>query len=436
MVGASHKTASLAVLERIAVREHNRGALLSALRAAGCSEAVVLSTCSRTEIYAVIEDVRAGAVLEALARVSGLRYGELGGVTAVREGDEAVAHLFRVAAGLDSRIIGEVEIQDQVRAARVEAGSMGMVGPLLQQLFVQAVGAARRIHEETVLGRCGRSIGRRAAEIAMADLSGRHDLVVAIMGSGRMATVVAERLTELGVHPVSYARSRAKAIRLVSDEARAYPIEALGEALERIDVLFCTTSASDHLVRAGDVRDALTVRNGRPLTVVDLSVPRNVESSVGSMSGVRLIDLEGIEEHTAQRQALHAVVARGEAIVAEETALFSAAWRARGAGPVIMAMRNRVERVCLEELQRAAGDGQGLDPEEMRRAANAIAAKLLHAPILAARQAAATNDRATMEQLCRLFRIDPPAAPARVSVPDASDRRCGRQWRLLSERAC
>jgi glutamyl-tRNA reductase len=301
---------------------------------------------------------------------------------------------------------------------------MGMVGPLLQRLFVSAVAVARRIHQETVLGRGGRSIGRRAAEVAVSGVTRRDDLVVAIIGSGRMATVVAERLSELGVSPLSYARSRAKALRLVSDEARAYPIESLREALSKIDVLFCATSASDHLVRLEDVRDSMTARGGRLLTVVDLSVPRNIEGSVGLMTGVRLIDLEGIEEHNGQRRALEAAVARGEEIVVEETAGFAAARRAGQAGPVIVALRERVEQVCLEELQKVARGGEAPDLEDMRRAANAIAGKLLHEPIVAARQAAAADDTAMMAQLCRLFRIEP-------SDPLPVDRRTLPGRRLL-----
>jgi glutamyl-tRNA reductase len=409
MVGASHKSASLAELERLAVRDHNRELILSSLQAAGCSEVVALSTCSRTEIYAIAHD--ASGIVEALARVTGLDTDHVRRITVTREGDDAVAHLFRVAAGLDSRILGEVDIQDQVRAARVQADSLGMVGAQLQRLFVSAIGVARRIHQETGLGRRGRSVGRQAVEVAMATVE-VEDAKVAIVGSGRMATVVTERLLEEGVRPASYARSRDRAMHLVGDEARAHPLEALQQALQSVDLVFCATSASEHLISREDLRRAMVARGGRPLTVVDLSVPRNVEGSASSMPGVRLIDLEGIEENAEHLEILQAVVVLGEAIVAAETARFVATQRARGAAPVIVALRDRVERVCLEELQRATRGSQTISPEELERAANAIAGKLLHRPIMAAREAAATNDTATLIHLCRLFRVDPPTKSA------------------------
>jgi glutamyl-tRNA reductase len=408
MTSASHRSASLADLESIAVGDHNRGALLSALRAAGCSEAVVLSTCSRTEVYAMAEDRT--QVLGVLAASAGMPRDELGRMTVTLEDEDAVAHLFRVAAGLDSRILGEVDIQDQVRAARLQAAAEGMVGAELERLFVSAVEVARRIHGETVLGRRGRSLGRRAVDIAMARIENEAP-AVAVLGSGRMARVAVERLTELGVRPVIYARTREQGIRLVGDEARVHPLESLRSALGTIDLLLCTTSAPEHLVLADDVGSAMHVRAGRPLTVVDLSVPRNVEGSVGAVSGVRLIDLEGIEEDPSDGD-VRAAVARGQAVVAEETARFVTSERARQAAPVILALRGRVEQICTDELQRVAREGQALRPEDIQRVANAIAGKLLHAPIVAAREAAAADDAETIAQLCRLFRIEPSSTSA------------------------
>jgi len=345
-------------------------------------------------------------VLEVLAQFAGLGRDALRQITVTLADNEAVAHLFRVAAGLDSRILGEVDIQDQVRAARLHAGKEGTAGPELERLFVSAVEVARRIHGETVLGRRGRSLGRRAVEVAMARLDDERP-VVAVLGSGRMARVVVERLGELGVRPAIYARTREQGIRLVGDEARVHALEALQGALGSIDLLICTTSASDHLILADDVWRAMHLRAERPLTVVDLSVPRNVEGSVGAVSGVRLIDLEGIEEDPAESDVLHAALVRGEAVVVEETARFVTTQRARQAAPVILALRGRVEQICMDELQRVPRDGETLRPEDMQRVAQAIAGKLLHAPIVAAREAAAADDAETIAQLCRLFRIEP-----------------------------
>ena len=214
MVGASHDVAALHTVGALAVRAGQLSTMLESLARAGCVEAAVLSTCSRTEIYAVLPDPGwADALLDVLLAPVGRDATALRERMSRRSGSEVEAHLFRVAAGLDSRIAGEVEIQGQVRSAARAAEDHGTMGPRLRALFGAAVATARRAHRETALATLGRSVGRTAVDTALEGLSADR-LQVAVIGTGRMARVVVERLAELDIVPAVYGRSVERAERL------------------------------------------------------------------------------------------------------------------------------------------------------------------------------------------------------------------------------
>lgn len=423
MAGVSHRVAPLAHLERLAVPADHQAAFLGGLLAAGWDEAVVLSTCGRTEVYASGAHAGGGeSLLAALAAHAGLPPASLPPAATVLDGHLAVAHLFRVAAGLDSWVVGEVDIQAQVRAAAAGAAGAGAFGPGLERLFTAATRTARRVHRETVLGSLGRSLGRRAADLGMARL-GPENRHVIVLGTGRMARAVVERLGEAGIEPAVYGRDRSRAAGLAGDDRRAFALDHLRAGLAAADLVVCSTSAPHPLVGVADAREAMADRAAggaaRPLTIVDLSVPRNVESSIALVAGVHLVDLEGIGEDARDRHPLRAAIESGNAIVGEEAARFSRDARARQAGPLIAAMRARVERLCVEELRRAAGPTGGLGADDLERAARAIAGKLLHEPTMAAREAAATGDQRALVELRRLFAAGTPdvGAPPGVSGP-------------------
>jgi glutamyl-tRNA reductase len=406
MAGVSHRRTTLPLLEKLAVRRERLPELLAALRRLGCAEAFVLSTCSRTEVYAV--GVGPGVLLHALSDLSGVPTSTLDVVADVRGDEAAVTHLFRVTAGLDARILGESDVQRQVSDAGSEATKAGSMGPILTRLVSRATAVGRKVRRETALGETSRSMGIAAADAAIAAVAGRPDPSLALVGSGRMASAVAERLVRSGVDVSVFARSVQQALRLVPVRQRARSVHELPARLAGFDAVVCATSALEYVIRADDVAAAMRLRPERRLTVVDLSVPRNVENAVQDIAGVHLVDVEGLaggDDHAVRDAAIEA-----EVIVADEVRAFADGQRAQQAGPMIAQMRERMVDVCTAELTRTL---RGLvDPETLARAAHAVAGKVVHQPTLAARQAASQGDAQRLRDLCQLFGLEPEAGEA------------------------
>lgn len=398
MVGVTHRGAALPLLERVSVPRGQREGLLLSLRDSGCPEAVVLSTCSRTEVYARPAGDGPGGLLAVLAARAGWSADELRGCVEVRDGQAAIEHLFRVSAGLESRVIGEVEIQGQVRASFREAQAAGMVGPLMSHLFPAALRCAAKVHAETVLGSRGRSLGHRAVEVGLAALSGVVDPVIIVVGSGRMATVAVEHLVAQGRRPRVAARSAVHAARLAGPSG-VCPLSALTAGVQQADLLICATSAAHDVVTLDHVRAAMAART-RPLAVVDLSVPRNVDPAVAAVPGVTLIDLEGMNDGPVTDPVLAASLQAGAAIAGASAQRYAEMLAARDVGPVLAELRRRVEQACLRTLLES-GDGSQTAPDQLARSARAAAAKLLHQPTAAFRAAVLAGDGDGLATLCR-----------------------------------
>lgn len=421
MVGISHHSAPLTLLERVAVRREDRPDVLAALRDRGCSEAVLLSTCSRVEIY--LDDDSHGpselveALLDVLAEHSGATLDDLRAVVEVRTGQAVVEHLFDVTAGLRSRVLGEIEILAQTRSAFHEARAAGMTGKFLSRLFPAALRSGRQVRAVTSLDGHARSLGHQAVDVGLASLDGCLDPTVLVVGSGQMASAAVDHLAGLGIRPAVAARDEAYAARLAGPGA-VCPLPALTRGITAADLLICATSAAQYVVTVGHVSHAMTGRT-RPLTVVDLSVPRNVDSAVAQVPGVTLIDLEGLADDGAANPAMAAALTTAAAMASAAARSFAEGVAAREAGPVIAALRHRVEQLCRAEL--AGSDVSGaLDSDALSRSVHAIAGKLLHRPIVSARQAAAAGDAAGLRHLCDLFGV--PLADVGLAEVGRADR--------------
>ena len=403
MVGASHDVAALHTVGALAVRAGQLSTMLESLARAGCVEAAVLSTCSRTEIYAVLPDAGwADALLDVLLAPVDRDATELRERMSRRSGSEVEAHLFRVAAGLDSRIAGEVEIQGQVRSAARAAEDHGTMGPRLRALFGAAVATARRAHRETALATLGRSVGRTAVDTALEGLKADRPQV-AVIGTGRMARVVVERLAELDIVPAVYGRSVERAERLSQRTAPARGIHEIPAALGLADVVISATSASSHLVTAIEVQLAMRTRAGRRLTVVDLSVPANVEPCTRAIAGVRLIDIDDLRDApaTPDRVELDAALDEAQAIVAEALRRFDAARHGRVVGPVIVQLQQTAEDAYRRSLRQhqpeLVVDGT------LDQVARALARRHVHKCICDVREAAQRDDVEAIERIIRSF---------------------------------
>jgi glutamyl-tRNA reductase len=394
MVGLSHRTAPLALLERVAVPADRRPEVLSAVREAGFSEAVLLVTCSRTEIYATGRKARPELLVDALAAQAGPAYGTVRRTAEVRVGKAAVTHLFRVASGLESRVVGEPEIRSQVRAAFREACAAQAVGGMLGELFAAAVRVATHVHRETSLGSTSRSLARRAVDVALTGAAGTPGVLV--VGSGRMASAAVDHLRRLNHRPTVVARDERRAVQL-GGASHARPLSDLIGQMGVADVLICTTSACEPLVTVDGVRRAMSDR-AAPLTLVDLSVPRNVDPAVARIRGVRVVDVEAMQDHPGEGAALGEGVARAEALIQAAVARHRDHLAARRAGPLIAAMRQRVEAQCLEAVSRLTHTTA--PPDELVRIARTVAGRLAHPATMAARAAAAAGDDAALLTIC------------------------------------
>jgi glutamyl-tRNA reductase len=392
-VGLSHGTAPLALRERVELNERRAAAVLTSLTAgAEIVEAASLSTCNRTELYLAARDVDATerAATDELARTGGMLREELAGAMRTLRGTEATRHLFRVAAGLDSMVVGEAEIQGQVRHSYELALSLGTSGPIINRLFQDALRAGKRVRTETSISRRRASVASVAVELArrqLGHLDGRRALVI---GAGKHGALTARALMDAGVQTV-YVASRAR--DRAEDLARRFGGKAVGfddmaRELRRCDLVLTCTSCPHRILTRQDLAAAVL---GRSLVVVDTSVPRDVEPSAGELRGVTLYDLDTIQDEMARNLSARADEARSAApIIEEEVASFARWLAALEVVPTISALRERGHAAVERALRENEPRWQSLSDDDRERVeliARAVINDLLHEPTLRLRQA-------------------------------------------------
>lgn len=392
-VGLSHKTAPLALRERVELTDQRAAELLASLVARpDIREAVALSTCNRTELYFEAGELPGAerAAIAALACTAGLPDGELFAAISPLRGTEVARHLFRVAAGLESMIPGEAEIQGQVRRSYEQALSLGTSGPVTNRLLQGALRAGKRVRAETGISLHCASVASVAVELArreLGDLAGRRALVI---GAGKHGALTARALMDAGVQTVFVAN---RAWERAEDLARrfggrAVHFDRLGGELQRADLVLTCTSCPQRIVSAADLAAATA---GRRLVVVDTAVPRDVEPEARSLPGVALYDLDDIQRAAASNLAMRASEAeKAEPIVEEEVARFRRWLGSLDVVPTISELRTR----GLAAAERAVRENEGRwrsltdeDRERVRLMAQAVVSDLLHEPTLSLRRA-------------------------------------------------
>jgi glutamyl-tRNA reductase len=380
-VGLSHKEVSIAVRERVSVPPEQLPARLTRLKELpGVREAMLLSTCNRLEVFAVAD---APAAADEVAR-------ELGPLAAPhltrRLEEEALAHLFRVAASLDSMVVGEAQIQGQVKEAHARAMAAGACGPSLSRAVSAALCAAKRVRTETAIARRAVSVSSLAVQMAqkvLGDLAGRSVLLV---GAGEMARLAARELRAAGAGELLVANRTEEHARALAADAGglALGLEELPALLERADVVICSTGAQQAIVTVGLVARALKARRYRPLFLVDLSVPRNVEPEVNELPNTYLYDLDDLERLAARNRRLREEEQlRAEAIVRDELVAYARRKQERTCVPVLARLRAQAQAMADSELERslaALGPLSERERKSVRALANAIVNKLLHGP--------------------------------------------------------
>jgi glutamyl-tRNA reductase len=411
-LGVSHRRATVELLERLAFAEED---LAKAYARAGddpaIEEAVILSTCNRVEVYGRVPSYHAGftALRRLLCEARDVDADEVAEPLYSHYELDAAEHAFSVAAGLDSMVLGEPQVHSQVREALKRSQAESAAGRELTALFHAATRTGRRVRSETAVGAAPDAFvaaGADLAEEALGSLGGRHAVVV---GAGHMSALAVKHLRHRGVATVrvlnrSLERARALAERTGAEHG---DLEQLEDALERADLLVSATGASGVIVQATSLAD-----RDRPLFVLDLAVPRDVDPSAGALPNVTLVDIEGLRGTLAVRAAETAAdIDRAHAIVAEEVERFARRRRSERLAPVILALRERGDAVVASELERFRTDLATLTPDEraaVEALARGIVAKLLHEPIVRMkdRPDPAAQDRLAA-LLAELFGVEP-----------------------------
>ena len=413
LVGLSHKSAPLEIRERVALTGDPLKAALQELTGRdGVGEALVVSTCNRVEVL-----VHAQGDGAARAFFTD-RAADAGGHLYVKQGREAVRHLFRVAASLDSMVVGEQQILGQVKEAYGVACAAGTAGSYLSRLCNRAFATAKRVRTDTDIGRGMTSLSQVAVELVekiFGDLAGRAVLLV---GAGKMGALSAKALAGLGADRILVAnRSAERGLALAAQVNGAFRAwEELPHLLVEADVIIVSTGAERYVVTREMVLAAMRVRRHRTFCLIDLSVPRNVEPACATLSDVFAYDVDDLEKVVATTvDARRDEAARAEAMVEAEVQAFTQERRARAALPVLGKLRRHAEDIARAEVERTLAHLGGLD-EKGRRSIEAMALaivnKLLHGPTTRLKKAAASGDTELPSAAASLFGIE-------VSEPDA-----------------
>ncbi|MEA2154286.1 MAG: glutamyl-tRNA reductase [Solirubrobacteraceae bacterium] len=423
-ISVSHRTAPLHLRERLAMTADGATQLMGALVAAhGVEEAVALCTCHRTELYVATLDPAAArrAVLGALAELGGAEESELLGHVHVLRGAQVSRHLFAVTAGLESMVLGEAEIQGQVRRSLERARAAGTAGPVTGRLFGDALSSGGRVRSRTALGRGGASVSSVAVELARdaaGSLGGRRVLVV---GAGQSGALSARALADEGMEVVVASRHRSRAADVADTLGSAASLAEVPAELERADVIFTATAATRRLIGREAVATAMAARGGRPLVIVDLGMPRDVDPSAGELPGVTLLDLDDVDRRLdANHEERRAQSAEAEAIVEHEQRRFQTWLAGHGAAPAVAMLHEQAEAIVTLVLSENDSRWEDLTPADRERVAvvaRTIARRLLHEPTRRLR----ADGEAAADAALELFGL----APERVEAPTAELGRLG-----------
>lgn len=412
VVGLNNRTLPLDVLERMTVNGSQLPkALHDLMSREHLTEAVVLSTCMRTEIYAAagrfhgaMSDIR-----NFLAEWSGTEPEAFGDHLYSYYEDAAVNQLFRVAAGIDSAVIGEGEVLRQVRHAWDASTAEGAAGPVLGRLFRHAVEVGKRARNETAITRGITSLSQAAVAMAAERLGSLEGRTVLLLGAGEMGEGMAQSLAAVpGIGPTLVAnRTWAKAAQL-AQRIGATPVElgGLAGALEEADVLLTSTGAPRVLIEAADLQPVLAVRGGRPLLVVDIAVPRDVDVSVGELPDVTLLNMDDLKAFVdAAMEERRKEIPAVSRIINEEVARFGDLTAEREMAPLVATLRARVESLRVVELERYRGRLGGLSESQrgdVEALTRSLLAKVLHEPTVQLKDVAGSVQG---EQLAEAVRV-------------------------------
>lgn len=420
LAGINHRTAPVDIRERLAFRTEDVPAALQQLQSQGVREALILSTCNRVEIAAAVDDGRPASML-----IDGLLYGQDPvTVESIRphlylfEDAEAIRHLFRVAASLDSMIVGEPQILGQLKQAYAQARESGAIGSLLEPILTRAFTVAKRIRTETEIGQSAVSVSYAAVELAREIFGSLNRKRVLIIGAGKMSEAAGRHMLRNGsaeLYVTNRTRERAEEMAAIFHGV-AIPYDSFGARLPEIDIVIASSAAPGYVLTREMVRRALEARRNQPMFLIDIAVPRNVEPDVNKLEHAFLYDMDDLQKLAGRNmQARLGVAQQAEAIVAEEVLRLQARLRAREVAPAIVGLQEQLEAVRREMLERfrpRLGELTAEQEQAVEALTRGIINKIAHGPISEMRRQAAeqTADDSrgsdlVMSAVRRMFRL-------------------------------
>jgi glutamyl-tRNA reductase len=387
LLSVTHRFTPIAMRERLALDQAGQASLLSDVSDIA-DEAVAIVTCNRTEIYGVSQnDDAAGGTERLLAAHTGLSPVELSSSIRCMRGVDVAHHLFRVAAGLDSLVVGEPQILGQVRQAADFARETGSSGPILERLFNYALVAGKRARHETPISRGAGSISHAAVELANSTLGGLRDRQGLVIGLGEMGQLVARNLSSHGLNSLTLCNRSPERSAGIARQLHAADVgwDRLDDALTTADICITATGAREPFLTRARLEQIVPKRNQRPLLMIDIAVPRNVEPEARALPGIHLYDIDSLqtirEENLQSREETIPLV---EAIIDQELRHFHDWHRGRASAPIIQGLRQHAEAIREQEVQRALrklGHLDERDREIVMALSRAITNKLLHEPV-------------------------------------------------------
>jgi glutamyl-tRNA reductase len=411
-IGTSYKTSPVEVRERLALPEARASEFIRELRGvADVHETVAVSTCNRTELYLVVGDpVEAeSTVLAMLSRQAGMRPTQLTGAIYAHRNCDAARHLYRVVSGLDSMVVGEAEIQGQVKRAYETALDQDTVGPLTNRLFRAALETGKRVRTETAIGEGQLSLPGAAVALAreqLGELTGRR---VVIIGTGETSELTARALADSGVSPVFVAnRRRDRAL----DLARRYRghslrLDELPDALLEYDIVVAATASPHLLLEVREVAEVMQARGGRPMLLIDLAVPRDIDSACAGLNGVTLADIDDLQAVADRnRQVRQAEARKAEGIIEEEIQQFATWLGSLEVLPTLAALRAHATDIAALVVGENAGKWETAsvrDLERIEAMARSVVNRLLHEPTLRMKEMRDDRVHARMALVRELF---------------------------------
>jgi glutamyl-tRNA reductase len=413
VVGLSHKTAPIEVREKLAVPASRLGEALHRLRVyPGIKEGFLLSTCNRVEVYAIVEEMEAGyaGVQRFLADTHlALTSDQLTPHLYQHIDDRAIGHLFRVASSLDSMVVGEPQILGQLKDAFEAALTHKSSGLILNKLVKKAISVAKRVRTETKIAEAAVSVSYAAVELAKKIFSNLSEKTVLLVGAGEMAKLAAQHLVNNGVRRVMITtRDSVSATELAKRfNGTAIPFEEFRHAMAEADIVVCSTGASHYLIHTEDVQRAVRLRMNRPIFLIDISVPRNIDPAVRDIDNAFLFDIDDLETRVEQnREDRRSEAVKAERLVDEEVGVIQQWIKSLEVTPLIVALRKRADEIKQSELEKTLTRLKHLSPQDreaIEALASAVVNKLLHGSLVTLKAEADSATGALYLEAARRF---------------------------------